>query len=228
MDTILFLSFAAVYLGLFVWCVVLIARRGYLIVSDAVALVLVALIYDNLVIGLGSFIGEGAGLESANALRFWLHAFVTPLLVLVAWHVLARAGVAFARTVAAFVIAVALTVALIVYEVVMGAASLDLSPSGEFGVLSYSDASAPAGPPAMVLVVAAALLAAGIGVWVRMRWPWLTVVTVVMVAGSAVPIPVPSGAVTNLFELILLAGIVATIVFQDARVVPRPEVLTAE
>lgn len=215
MDTVLFLGFSAAYLLLLVWGIALVVRRGRAIVSDAVLLVVAGLVYDNAVLGFGSFIGEGAGLEAANAARYWLHACVTPLLVLVAWDVVRRAGVRWAKTAWALIVAVAVTIGLIVYEIVVGAASAQLVADREYGTLSYANVNAPGGPPIMVLVVAAALLVAGAYVWKRQRWPWLCLATVVMVIGSAMPVPVPSGAITNAFELILLVGVLATIAFQD-------------
>lgn len=215
MDTVLFLGFSVAYLALLAWGIALMVRRREPILSDLTLLVVGGLVYDNAVLGLGSFVGEGAGLEAANAARYWLHAFVTPLLVLVAWNVLARAGVRWAKSMWAAVAAVVLTVALIVYEIIVGAASARLVADREYGVLSYANENAPDGAPIMVLVVAAALLVAGAFAWKRTRWPWLFVATLLMVLGSAIPIPVPSGAITNTFELILLVGVVATIAFQD-------------
>lgn len=217
MDSILYLCFAGAYLALLVWGVILLARRGRPTASDLVLLVVLGLVYDNAVLGFGVLIGEGAGLETANAARFWLHALLTPLLVLVAWSILVRAGVRWAVRPVTVGVSVLLTVALMSYETVVGAAGIALAPVREHGSLSYDDTDAASGPPLMVLVVAAALLVAGIGVWIRQRWPWLAVVTVIMLIGSAVPIPIPSGAATNAFELILLVGILATIAFQDAR-----------
>lgn len=217
MDTVLFLGFSAAYLLLLAWGIALVVGRGRVIVSDAVLLIFAALVYDNAVLGLGSFIGEGAGLEAANAARYLLHAFVTPLLVLVAWDMLRRAGVRWAKTTWALIAALVVTAALIAYEVVVGAASARLVAEREYGVLSYANENAPDGPPIMVLVVAAALLLAGVHLWKSQGWPWLCLATVLMVIGSAVPIPVPSGAVTNAFELILLIGVLATVAFQDRR-----------
>lgn len=217
MDTVLFLGFSAAYLVLLAWGIVLVVRRRRVMVSDVALLVFAALVYDNAVLGLGSFVGEGAGLEAANAARYWLHALVTPLLVLVAWNVLVRAGVRWAKSRWATVVAVALTVALITYEIAVGAAPARLVAEREYGILSYANENAPDGPPIMVLVVAAALLLAGVYVWKRQGWAWLCVATVLMVLGSAVPIPLPSGAITNSFELILLIGVLATVAFQDRR-----------
>lgn len=215
MDSFIFLCFAVAYLALLIWGVSLLFKRRKAVVSDLALLVVLGLVYDNTVLGLGATIGEGAALEGLNSVRYWLHAFLTPLLVLVAWHVLIRRGVRWARTVWAAVVALGLTAALMIYEVIVGALPMQLVADQEFGALSYNNENAPDGAPIMVLVVALALLIAGIFAWVRTRWPWLTVATVLMVAGSAVTLPVPSAAIVNAFELILLIGVVATIAYQD-------------
>lgn len=215
MDSLIFLGFAVAYLALLVWGLALLVRRKRLIPSDLALLVVLGLVYDNSVIGLGGTIGESGTLEGLNAARYWLHAFLTPLLVLVAWHVVIRTGVRWARTVWAAAIALGATAALMVYEMIVGALPMRLSADWEYGALSYGNDDAPAGPPIMVLIVALALLLAGILIWVREKWPWLAIVTILMVAGSAVSLPIPSAAITNAFELILLIGIMATIAFQD-------------
>ena len=61
---------------------------------------LAALVYDNAIIGVGRFIGEGPFLEGANLARFWIHAFVTPKLVAWALHALPGADYGFAGQVA--------------------------------------------------------------------------------------------------------------------------------
>lgn len=99
MDTAIFLAFAGAYVALLLWGVALIVRRRRVVVSDLAILVVLGLVYDNSVIGLGTFIGEGPVLEGLNGARYWLHAFLTPLLVLVAWDVLRRARVHWAKTV---------------------------------------------------------------------------------------------------------------------------------
>lgn len=215
MDSVLFPAFAVAYVVLLVIGVTVVVRSGRLVPSHLVLLVLAALIYDNAIIGLGNAIGEGPILAALSVPRFWLHALVTPLLVIVAWNLMAGAGARWARRRWALIGALVLTAALVAYEIAVGAATLELTAVREYGVLRYTDANTPEGPPLMVLVVAVVLLVAGIAVLARIRWPWLLVGTVLMIIGSGVPIPVASGAITNAFELILLTSILATVVHLD-------------
>ncbi|WP_413452598.1 hypothetical protein AA0Y32_09950 [Georgenia phoenicis] len=215
MDTVLFLAYTGIYLVLLAWGLTLAARRRrWWTPANVPLLVVVGLVYDNAVLGTGRFIGEGALLEALNLPRYWTHALVTPLLVVFAWHALVRAGVGWARTRAAAVVAGAVTAGLVVLELthVVG---LDFEARREYGVLSYAPVEEAGGPPVMVLVVSLALLVAGVLVWRRQGWPWLLVGTAVMTVGSAVPVPVDSGAVTNLFEVVLLTSVLATVAFQD-------------
>ncbi|GGA68023.1 hypothetical protein GCM10011490_18170 [Pseudoclavibacter endophyticus] len=214
MDTILFFAYAAAYLALLAWGLTLAARGRWWTPANLPVLVIAGLVYDNIVLATGAYIGEGALLEGLNLARYWIHALVTPLLAIFAWHVVARSGVAWARTRWAGVVATAAAVALMALELthVVG---IELTAEREHGVLSYSAAEAAGGPPLMVLLVTVTLLVAAFFVWRRQKWIWLLVGTLLMVIGSAVPLPVDSGAVTNAFELILLTSILATKHVQD-------------
>ncbi len=66
----------------------------------------------------------------------------------------------------------------------------------------------------MILVVSVVLLAASIVIWRKQGWVWFFISSFVMIVGSAVPLPVASGAVTNLFELVLIVSLLATAWFQ--------------
>lgn len=217
MDSVLFPAFALAYVILLMIAIAVVVRNGRPVPSHLVLIVLTALVYDNAIIGLGNVIGEGTVLAGLSVPRFWLHALVTPLLVIVAWHLMVRAGVRWALSRWALVGSLVLTAALVAYEIGVGAGTLELTPVREYGVLRYTDANTPEGPPLMVLVVAIVLLVAGITLMVRTRWPWLLVGTVLMIIGSGVPIPVASGAITNAFELILLTTILATLAHQERR-----------
>ncbi|MEU6247850.1 hypothetical protein [Glycomyces sp. NPDC047010] len=214
MDSLLFLLLALAHLALLVWGLRLAARSGWR-AADLPVLVVAALVYDNGMIAVGRAIGEGALLEGLNAGRFWLHAFVTPLLVIWSWDAVRRAGSPWAAKARARWAAIGLALALVAIELVTVVAGLELRVRDEHGALSYTSDHA-GGPPLMVLVVAAVLVIAGAIVWRRQSWPWLLAGAVLMALGSGLPIPVPSAAATNVFEVLLLTGIIATTARQDA------------
>jgi hypothetical protein len=78
LDTVLYAAFAVGYIALFIWGVAMARRANLFLPSNVLPLVIVALIYDNLILATGHLLGEGALLESLHGARFWLHAFLTP------------------------------------------------------------------------------------------------------------------------------------------------------
>lgn len=215
MDTALFLAFSLAYLALLVWGAVLAKRHGWWTPANLPLLVVAGLVYDNTIIGVGRWIGEGDLLQAANVLRFWIHAFVTPVLVAWGLHTLRRTGFGWAQAAWYQVVSIAAVLTLVVIELLTEVRGLQIEPAWEYGVLSYSNAAPSSGPPAMVLVVAFVLLAAGAVLWWKRGWPWLFVGALLMMIGSAVEVPVESGAVTNAFELTLIVSIMATKAHQD-------------
>ena len=68
MDSVIFLGFAVAYLVLLGWGITLAARHGWLTPANLPLLVLAALVYDNLIIGLGIF----------NAVTTWIEQILAP------------------------------------------------------------------------------------------------------------------------------------------------------
>lgn len=207
MDLILFSLLTAAYVGLVVWAF---SRQRSWTLMAFVYLVLFGLVYDNGMIAIGKFIGEGELLENLNAMRFWIHALFTPALVLFSLGALRGAGVKWAKKQWALIAGIALFVLLIAIEIWQVTWGTELEPVSEYGVLKYSAIEDISGPPWMILLVSAVLLAAGAIVWKKAGWPWMFVGSVIMGIGSSVTLAVESEAVTNIFELILLASLVWT------------------
>lgn len=214
-DTLIFLGFGLAHLALLVWGVRLASRHGWWTAANLPLLMVAALVYDNVVLGLGSSIGHGPLLEGLNLGRYWIHAAITPTLVAWALHTLRRAGFSWAQARWYQVVSIGAALALTVVEYFLEVRGLHLVPKDEYGVLSYTSAEPPSGPPLMVLVVAAVLVVAGAMVWRKQKWPWLFVGAVVMTIGSGIQLPLPSAAITNAFELALMVSILATKAHQD-------------
>lgn len=213
MDPILFTALGVAYVVLLAWGLKLTRAHGWWTPANLPLLVLLGLVYDNFLIAGGVLIGEGPLLESLNLGRFLVHATVTPVLVAWGLHTLRRAGYPWAQTRGYQVFSIACAVALMVLEYVTEIRGLRLEADYDHGALSYSSTGND-GPPVMVLVVAVVLLVVGALLWRRSDWPWLFVGTTVMTVGSAIPIPINSGAVTNVFELVLLLSVVSTTAHQ--------------
>ncbi|WP_082232152.1 hypothetical protein [Halobacillus massiliensis] len=210
MDTLLFSLLSLAYFILLV-----LALRIFKVGSVLFLLPVIAgLVYDNGIIASGRFIGEGPLLEGLNLVRFWIHAFFTPLLTLFSWKTLDQAEISWAKSSITRISAFLLTLLLILLELFTEVFGLELEPRLEYGVLSYSSAETSGGPPLMVLMVSFVLLAASIVIWRKQKWAWFFIGSLLMIIGSAVELPVESGAVTNIFELILLSSLLATAYFQ--------------
>ncbi|GIP45795.1 hypothetical protein J45TS6_42540 [Paenibacillus sp. J45TS6] len=174
------------------------------------------LAYDNGIIAAGNAIGEGKPLMILSSLRFWIHAFVTPGLVLVGYYILQRSGAAFASKTYIRISAWILTLALILYQVFTQTLHevKNLKLVQEYGVLRYT-AEGTSGPPIMVIVVGLILLIIGIILIFRQKWIWMFVGTALLFIGQLIPLPFESSAATNIFELILIISLWVTIMFQD-------------
>lgn len=207
MDTFLYFFFVAAYIGLLIWGL---KNQKTWNMMSLVFLIILGLIYDNGIIALGRFIGEGTLLEVLSIPRFWTHALLTPLLVLFSWGALNWAGVKWVKKRAFLAGAILYTLALIVIEIILETSNLYLEIAKEYGVLRYVSAEPASGPPIMVLLLIVVLIFTGALVWKKAAWKWMLIGSVVMIIGSAVPIPVESSAATNAFELFLLFMLVWT------------------
>ena len=61
-------------------------------------LVFAALIYDNFIVGLGIFIGEGDTLKFLNTGRFYTHALFTSWIIVTSFGILKRIGIGWAQS----------------------------------------------------------------------------------------------------------------------------------
>ena len=239
MSTFWYTLVAALLLIVSVLLVRSLGRRFSLAALSALV-VAVGLVYDNTVIAAGAAIGQGALLEGLNWVRYAIHALATPLLVMFAWDVAARAGSAtstveaetraltptaavaqtmrpgqgsprssWARRPSWRAFFVVVTVALIVYGVIVDLLPLRLEAETVDGVLSYAPAGGSAFPlPAAVTM--GVVLAVGIWLWRVPGWPWLAVLTAAasVLFGVAPALGVP--VVGQAAEVVLLAGILVT------------------
>jgi hypothetical protein len=210
MDTYLYFLYAALYAVLLIWGISGIRKTDVRKWTSVIYIVILPLIYDNLILATGKWIGEGELLESLNFARFCLHALFTPLLVMYSVGTLRESGIEWAQKKWLVLVGLFYTVGLIVLEFATEVFGLELEVVKEYGVVSYSNVEEATGPPIMVLLVTLVLIVASAILWKKTIWPMFFIGAVVMTIGSAIPLNIESGAVTNAFELFLIFTLIWT------------------
>ncbi len=207
-DTILYFIFTICYIILFVLSIRLIRRGVASFYMLFLPLVIAGLIYDNAIISIGSFIGEGNVLLFLSMFRFWIHALFTPTLVLFAYGIAKLCDIGWAKKAVTKYLFVISTLILIGYET-METISHPTTSLRQYGIVRYTLVDS-GGPPIMVIIVALILLCIGISVFRKERWSIMMVGVAIMILGSAIPINLPSTAITNMFELIFMLSLFLT------------------
>lgn len=212
MDSLLFLLFTIIYLVILI-SIVKILKKSSILSLFFLLPVVIGLLYDNGVITLGKFLGEGTLTEKLNLIRYLLHALFTPFLVFYAWAVIKKTKNNFAKSTSFHVAPFIVTPIIILIELYTEVIGLQIVPKWEYGVLSYSSESS-GGPPIMVILVSVVLLIASIIVLIKQKWIWFFIGSLFMIIMSAVQLPINSNTVTNLFEVILISSLLATSIYQ--------------
>lgn len=206
MQTAIFLIMSVVHLVFLVMAVRLYGRTRS-IYTGLTCLILFGLFYDNFIIGIGSFIGEGDFLLALNWPRFAIHALLTPLLILFALDIARRANLKWAHSSTVMLVFGVLTLLMIALGVYTDIIDLALELMKEGGTVRYVNGNA-AGPPVPAIVTILVLIGVGIPIWRQSKWSLLCLGSLFMfvAAGAGASLPV----VGNLGEVVLSGTIVKT------------------
>lgn len=204
MTSLLFAVVTVVHVLLSVWVIrrAWLDRSWYLVL---VAALTIGLVYDNGMVAVGRFIGEGPLLEALNHPRFVIHALITPTLVIVAVGMARRCGAAWARKRWVHAVFCLVATALIVYGVVTEVLGLELEVERDGDAVRYSAVEASAPIPSIVAIVV--LIAVGIAVWRRGGY-WMAIGAAIMFVAAAIQsLPL---VLANTGEVALVVGLVLT------------------
>jgi hypothetical protein len=178
-------------------------------VTESVMLLLIlgGLIYDNFMLGVGSLIfPESQGLLIATIPRFAIHALCTPLLIMHAALSCGRLNVPGYRSRTVITWWGATTFMCILLGLLR-----EIDPVFEYSVEGGIAGFRPAGDggaPIAEVTTVFSLIVMGIALTRFIRWPWMLASATVILFFNIFFLEY--GAVTNLGELILLSGSVAT------------------
>lgn len=228
----LFLSQALLQAVLFVWLWRIWRRTGLLI-----AVLLLApqfgLFYDNLIVGVGRFIGFSPLLEAISWPRFWIHWVFGTWLIVAAGVALRLAGFEFMRGTRPLLLFCSLTFALMLYDLPHFWSS-QLYPVCEFDLIRYSTAVSAdtlcfegqpvvrSSPPIPSILTCFVVIGCGALLMVKRKFPWMFLGGVLMLA-SAMP-PLRNFKLDNFGEILIAGGCIYAIAhFSRGR---RPGTLT--
>lgn len=213
LNTFIYILLTIGYLLLFFWGIQLIRKQKKVDFSVVILFVLFGLFYDNLVIGTGRFIGEGQFLASLSALRFWLHAFLTPLLVIFVWQICQNLKFNWTNSETAKVMLFLITIGLILYEWYQSIRKLELQANWERDVLVYESVVQQSNP-LMVIIATIIVGLVGILLWKKYKFYWLAIGTIVMIIGSGLTFWIKNDSIMNLFEFLFMVSLLMTKKFQ--------------
>ncbi len=184
------------------------SREGWIVV---ILLPILFLPYENIIIALGSAIGEGPALQALNMPRFLAHALLTPLWIIAAAALARRSGVRLMAGKVGVGAMCTLAVVLIGFSLWNDISVMHLVPEAWAGTLRYvNEGHRLPGPPVAAIGTIIVVIVLGAAVAIRGRWPWMLLgaVTMFLAAGAqASPLGLAAGAGG---EIILATALLAT------------------
>lgn len=173
------------------------------------------LVWDNLIVGLGRFIGLSPLLEALSWPRFWLHWLFGTWLIVAAATALRLAGVARMQHTRSMLLFCSLTLALMMFDLPHFWRD-SLHPVCEFDLIRYSTSVSAdtfcfpdrvvvrGSPPIASILTCFVVIGYGLVLLVRRRFPWMFAGGVLMLA-SAMP-PLRDYKLDNFGEILIAGG----------------------
>lgn len=185
MFTALFFFYTAAQLTLLAWLL-----RIHRETRAAAAAILLApqvgLVWDNLIVALGSFIGPGDLLYWLSWPRFWIHWLMGAWLIVVSGSILRLAGFEWAQRRAVMVGFCLLTAAMMLYDLPLFFTS-ELEPRYQYDLVRYTTV-VHGGPPLPQLVTVLVVLATGLALWIKRGFPWHFLGGLLMLVSATPPL----------------------------------------
>ncbi|MBM4196899.1 MAG: hypothetical protein FJ197_07355 [Gammaproteobacteria bacterium] len=235
MLSLLFLVFAAVHIGIWVWAFGEWNRQQRPVGLSLVLFGNLLLWYDNFRIGIGRFVGEGDLMQALSVPAFVWHWTILPIFVIVAGSILRLADFEWARNklvMGAFCVVAVVLFALdvpdavsLLFGPVAGSPPVQLDPACLADTLRYTtrvtadtlcDAHSSVtsyGPgPFVAIFMNVIMTGVGILLWVKRGWKWLALGTGAMFifagAGGGWKYGLP---LANFGEILFTLGVVSTL-----------------
>lgn len=223
MLSYLFLTYAVIHIGIWIWGWRAWAQNGRPVALFLVLFSATLLWYDNFRIGIGRFIGEGELLKAMSVPAFAWHWSLLPLLVIAAGSIARQADFGWARNrivMGAFCVA---AVAMSIHDIPK-IFDMQLFPACVADTLRYStnvneaqlcgpgyETVRGAGAALVAILTNVVVLGVGIAIWIRRGVPWMALGAGAMfVAAGAFATSYWSLPIANFGEILITLGLIST------------------
>ena len=209
-DTLIYFFLTFTYILLLIRAIYMIKREGLFNYSTIfLLLVMIGLIYDNGIIALGRFIGEGNLLQNLNIVRFLWHALFTPTLIIFGYQICKQLNFSWTHKSYFRIGFIFLTISLIIYELATSMRGNNLEPKWNHGVIIYQAGNHSF--PFMILIVTMVLFIISILLIKKCHSYILFYGIVLMGLGSIISNWMDYPPLMNILEFFLIYTLVKTI-----------------
>lgn len=186
-----------------------------LLIAGLLLIPQIGLVYDNLIVGAGRFIGFSPLLEAISWPRFWIHWLFGTWLIVASGVALRLAGFEIMQGTRPMLVFCSLTLALMFYDL-PHFWNEQLYPVCEFDLIRYSTAVSaetlcfegqavvPSSPPIPSIITCLVVIGSGAALMIQRRFPWMFLGGVLMLA-SAMP-PLRNFKMDNFGEILIAGG----------------------
>lgn len=193
---------------LLIWAYYLYAQshEGGLII---LILVITAITYDNLIVSIGRWIGQGETLLNLSQPRFIGHVLLTPLSIVAAFSFCFQTSLGWSTSLIAVTIVWTLVSSLIAAEILTYYKKFEPKAVWFQGTLRYTNSAYKMLPiPSIITTVLVGII--GLLIWQQLDSPWLLISSVVMFIGGAIPQCLAGPIVCSGVEVVLIMGFCMT------------------
>jgi hypothetical protein len=172
-------------------------------------LIIVAITYDNLIVSIGRWVGQGGILLNLSHPRFIGHVLLTPLSIVAAFKLCFQSGVDWALNPASCQSAWIAVGVLVTAEILSYYRKFEPIPAWFQGTLRYTNGAYKIPPiPSILTTIMVSIL--GWMIWRESGDAWLLGSSIVMFLGGAVPQCVAGPVVCSGAEVVLMTGFCMT------------------
>jgi multisubunit Na+/H+ antiporter MnhC subunit len=218
MAAILYPLFTFCHLFLLCWAISL-YQEFHKLGLVALIIIIAAITYDNLIVSIGRWIGEGKLLLWLSQPRFIGHVLLTPLSVVAAYSLCLQAGLEWASNQIAIRGIWLVTILLVTAEISTYYKEFTPTPIWTQSTLRYTNSAYKCLPVASILTT---IVIGGLGevIWQQLNYPWLLIGSVIMFIGGAIPQKIAGPVICSGVEIALIAGfcLTATQVFSQVNI----------